>query len=253
MSPARLTPILCFTAALVALLAPALPASAGAFNVKPIRVFLSRDTGSTVITIENEDQKVLRLQVRAYAWSNDSRGQPVLTPSDDLIVFPTLVDINPMEHRSIRIGFSGAAAAKELTYRIALDEMPSLESQLGKSRSPGLEVRTRITVPVFFTPLIATARAQIDDLSVNRGVVRGTFSNDGNVHATVSTVEIVGRDASGAKIFDKQINGWYVLAGQSWQFQTALGRACSKVKTLSVTVQSDFGRFSRTAGASDCK
>jgi fimbrial chaperone protein len=232
-----------------------MPAYAGAFNVKPIRVFLSKDTGSTVLTIENQDQKVLRLQVRAYAWSNDRHGQPVLTPSDDLIVFPTLVDINPLEHRSIRIGFSGNAAAKELTYRIALDEMPSLESQLSKSRSPGLEVRTRITVPVFFTPLITTPKAQIDDLAVSKGVVHGSFSNQGNIHATVSSVEIVGRDAGGAKLFDKQITGWYVLAGQDWDFQTNLGRSCSKLKSVSVIVQSDFGHFSRTADASpaDCR
>jgi fimbrial chaperone protein len=232
------------------LLSSALPASAGAFNVKPIRIFLSKDTDSTVLTIENQDQKVLRLQVHAYAWTNDRRGEPILTPSEDLIVFPTLLDINPMEHRSIRIGFSGAAGAKELTYRIALDEMPSLESQLSKSKQPGLEVRTRVTVPVFFTPLITTPKAQIDELSMNRGIVRASFSNEGNLHATVSSADIVGRDASGAKVFEKRINGWYVLAGQQWQFEANLGHGCSRVKAVSVTVDSDFGRVSKTADTS---
>jgi fimbrial chaperone protein len=222
--------VLSFAALAATMLSSALPASAGAFNVKPIRVFLSKDTDSTVLTIENQDQRVLRLQVRAFAWSNDRQGQPVLTPSDDLIVFPTLVDINPMEHRSIRIGFSGTAAAKELTYRIALDEMPSLESQLSRSKQPGLEVRTRITVPVFFSPLISTTKAQIDDLSLNKGVVRVSFSNQGNVHATVSKAEIIGRDSSGSTVFEKSINGWYVLAGQDWDFQASTGHSCGKIK-----------------------
>ena len=255
MFSARPKLILTFSAIVATLALCPATAHAGAFNVKPIRVFLSKDTGSTVLTIENQDQKVLRLQVRAYAWSNDRNGQPILTPSDDLIVFPTLVDINPLDHRSIRIGFSGNAAASELTYRIALDEMPSLESQLAKSRTPGLEVRTRITVPVFFTPLISTPKAEINELAVSKGVVRGSFSNEGNVHATVSTVDITGRDVGGTKIFDKQITGWYVLAGQVWDFQTGLGHSCSKLKTVSVTVESDFGRFSRTTGASpaDCR
>jgi fimbrial chaperone protein len=232
-----------------------LPAYAGAFNVKPIRVFLSKDNGSTVVTIENEDQNVLRLQVRAYAWTNDGRGQPVLTPTDDLIVFPTLVDINPMERRSIRIGFSGTAAAKELTYRIALDEMPSIESQLSKTRAPGLQVRTRVTVPVFFTPLIADAKPELNGIALNRGTLHGQITNDGNVHATVSTVNVVGRDAAGAKVFEKQINGWYVLAGQDWHFQANLGRACARTKTLSITVQSDAGRLQRTVDTSqaDCR
>jgi len=232
-----------------------LPAYAGAFNVKPIRVFLSKDGTSTVVTIENQDQNVLRLQVRAYAWTNDRQGKPVLAPTDDLIVFPALVDINPMERRSIRIGFSGNAAAKELTYRVALDEMPSIESQLSKSNAPGLQVRTRVTIPVFFAPLIASPKAQIAYADLQHGSVQGRISNDGNAHATVSTVELVGRDAHGAKVFEKTINGWYVLAGQSWDFSTGVGRACSKIRTLSVSVQSDVGRLQHTTTTSpaDCR
>lgn len=232
------------------LLSSSQPARAGAFNVKPIRVFLSKDGSSTVVTIENQDRNVLRLQVRAYAWTNDTHGQPVLVPTDDLVVFPTLLDINPMEHRSIRVGFSGPAAAKELTYRIALDEMPSIESQLSKTRAPGLQVRTRVTIPVFFTPLVSSPKAQIQALAVARGTLQGRIANDGNVHATVSSVDVTGRDAHGAKIFQKQINGWYVLAGEAWDFQAALGRSCAKVKTLSVTVQSDVGRFDQTLDVS---
>jgi fimbrial chaperone protein len=248
--------ILSFLAIAVSmLLSSALPAAAGAFNVKPIRVFLSKDGTSTVVTIENQDRNVLRLQVRAYAWTNDVHGQPVLVPTDDLLVLPTLVDINPMEHRSIRVGFSGPASAKELTYRIALDEMPSIESQLSKARAPGLQVRTRVTIPVFFTPLISSPKAEIEALGIDRGTLQGRVTNDGNVHATVSTVEVTGRDARGAKVFEKQINGWYVLPGEAWDFQAALGHSCAKVKTLSVTVQSDAGRFDRTLDVSpaSCK
>lgn len=231
------------------------PASAGAFNVKPIKVFLNKDNGSTVLTIENQASAVLRLQIRAFAWTNDRHGQPVLTPSDDVIVFPTLVNIMPMERRSIRIGFSGKPAAKEQTYRIALDELPSLESQLGRSKQPGLEVRTRITVPIFFTPPSPTAKGEIDDVTLRRGAVEATFANLGNIHATVSDAEIVGRDAGGSKIFDKHINGWYVLAGDNWQIQAALGNACGRVKTVVVNVDSDFGHFTRSTEvpASGCK
>jgi fimbrial chaperone protein len=255
MSPAKLKLFATLALAAATLLSSALPASAGAFNVKPIRVFLSKDGGSTVVTIENQDQNPLRLQVRAYAWTNDSHGQPVLVPTDDLVVFPTLVDINPMEHRSIRIGYSGSAGAKELTYRVALDEMPSIESQLNKSHAPGLQVRTRVTIPVFFTPLVSTPKAQLASVNLDHGTLHGRVSNDGNIHATVSTVDIAARDASGAKVFEKQISGWYVLAGEDWDFQTNLGRACGKAKTISVTVQSDIGRFERTLDTSkaDCR
>ncbi|HET7813892.1 MAG TPA: fimbria/pilus periplasmic chaperone [Candidatus Baltobacteraceae bacterium] len=249
MSSAQLKGIAAITLAALTVCASCIPAVAGAFNVKPIRVFLSKDGSSTVVTIENQDQNVLRLQVRAYAWTNDSHGQPVLAPTDDLIVFPTLVDVNPMEHRSIRIGYNGAPGTKELTYRIALDEMPSLESQISKYHAPGLQVRTRVTIPVFFTPMVANPDAKVSDVTVSHSTVRGKVVNNGNVHATVSNIEISGRDAGGGKVFDKQINGWYVLAGETWNFEANLGRACAKVRTIDVTMQSDVGRVQRTLEA----
>lgn len=251
-SPIKLLALLGFGAAV---LAQSLPASAGQFNVKPIRVFLNKETGSTILTVENEASQPLRLQVRGYAWRNDKHGQPLLTPTDDLVVFPTLVTIAPMERRSIRVGFSGNAAAQELTYRIALDELPSLESQLAAHKQPGLEVRTRITVPVFFTPLISTGKAEIDTVSVNRTGIDADFRNLGNVHATVSEAQIVGRDASGAKLFERRVNGWYVLPGEDWLVHADVPHACSRLKTVQVIIESDIGRFQRSvdASAEGCK
>lgn len=243
------TRTLALALAFATFLGTGLPAAAAQFNVKPIRVFLSKDTGSTVLTIENQAPNVLRLQIRAYAWSNDPHGQPLLVPTDDLIVFPTLVNINPMEHRSIRIGFSGTATAQELTYRVALDELPSLESQISPQKQSGLQVRTRITVPVFLTPLVSTEKAQLEDPVLRAGAISANFRNVGNVHTTVSNAEIIGRDASGAQVFSKKVNGWYVLAGQSWQIAANLSGQCARVKTISITVQSDAGKFSRSAPA----
>lgn len=250
----RSTTISALALAIVTLFSTALPAAAAQFNVKPIRVFLSKDAGSTVLTIENQAPNVLRLQIRPYAWSNDAHGQPLLVPTDDLVVFPTLVNVNPMEHRSIRIGFSGTAAPQELTYRIALDELPSLESQISAQKQSGLQVRTRITVPVFLTPPMSTEKVLLDDPVLRRGAVSADFRNVGNVHTTVSSAEIVGKDAGGTQIFDKKINGWYVLAGESWHIAAALSGECSRVKTISVTVQSDAGKFSRSIpAAGGCK
>lgn len=222
------------------------PASAAQFNVKPIRMYLSKDATSTVLTVENQAPEVLRLQIRAYAWTNDSHGQPVLAPSDDLIVFPTLVDVNPMERRSIRIGFGGTPAGKELSYRIALDELPSLESQISRRKQAGLVVRTRITVPVFFSPLVAASKAEVAAPTLRRGIASATFSNLGNVHTIVSGADVIGRDARGMQIFDKHVNGWYVLAGQSWNISTNVPD-CGRIRSLSITVESDAGRFTRSS------
>src|SRR5690349_13360148 len=58
MQSAHLKLLTGFAASAAIVLSTWLPASAGAFNVKPIRVFLSKDGTSTVVTIENQDQNV---------------------------------------------------------------------------------------------------------------------------------------------------------------------------------------------------
>src|SRR5690242_18679451 len=87
-------------AGVLAFAVSALPASAGQFDVKPIRITLSKGATSDTLTIENQASTPLRLQIGGYAWSSDPLGGVRLSPTEDLIVFPTLVTILPMEHRN---------------------------------------------------------------------------------------------------------------------------------------------------------
>lgn len=231
----------------------AVPASAGQFDVKPIRITLSKGAMSDTLTIENQASTPLRLQIGGYVWTSDANGGVRLSATDDLIVFPTLVTILPMEHRNIRIGFAGSPAEREQTYRITLDEMPSLESQLNPQQRQGLTVRTRVTVPVFFAPADPVEKADISDLRISRGTVHATFRNSGNVHTIVQEVGIIARDGAGRKVFAQQINGWYVLAGQSRDFVSTVPRAeCAKVRTIAVALSSDDGNFTRSATVDGC-
>jgi fimbrial chaperone protein len=245
-SPKRLLQVLLV---LLGIVFSTAPACAGVFNVKPIRLFMSKDASSVILTIHNEDSAPLRIQVGGASWNNNRDGQPQLKPTDDLIVFPTLITMNPFEERIIRIGFSGTPPSNtELTYRITIDELPSLESQIGGAHNVGLQVRTRITVPVFFEPDNTFKKAGITALSVHRGIADATFTNEGNFHVVVGDVDIAGRDEAGNRVFSKTVQGWYVLAGEARDFQAAIPRGrCTSVKSVSVTVHTDVGAFTRTA------
>jgi fimbrial chaperone protein len=240
-------------AAALAFALGALPAAAGQFDVKPIRITLAKDALSDTLTIENQASTPLRLQIGAYSWDSDANGNIRLTPTNDLIVFPTLLTIMPMEHRNIRIGYSGSPGARERTYRITLDELPSLESQLGPQQRQGIVVRTRVTVPIFFAPDTAVQKAQIGDVRVSRGTVHVLFQNTGNVHTIVQDVGIVARDASGRKLYTGAVRGWYVLAGQDRDFVTSIPHsACGRVRTIAVALSSDAGNFTRTQTVDGC-
>ncbi len=229
------------------------PVSAGQFDVKPIRITLTSDAVSDTLTIENQANMPLRLQIGGYAWTSDATGNVRLAPTDDLIVFPTLVTINPMEHRNIRIGFSGTPSQREKTYRITLDELPSLESQLGAQQSQGLVVRTRVTVPVFYEPQNPVQKAELADVRVSRGTVHAVFANTGNVHTIVREVGIIARDGAGHKVYENDIKGWYVLAGQNRDFVATIPRnRCANVREVSVALASDAGNFTRNATVTGC-
>lgn len=246
MNAARLSALFLALASAATVIAP-VTASAGEFDVKPIRIFLSKDATSGILTVQNEANVPLRLQIAGVTWKNGEDGQPRLGETDDLIVFPTLVTIMPLEQRNIRVGFRGSPQGSEQAYRISLDELPSLESQLDRSKSSGLQVRTRITVPVFFAPASERRDAQISQLALRRGSIHAVFGNTGNVHAIVDSARVVAKDAAGAKIFDESVKGWYVLAGETRDFQVRPSRSvCARIKTLSVTVRSDAGTYSRS-------
>jgi len=250
MNASRFSAILLSLAMAAPVIAP-VTARAGEFDVKPIRIFLSKDATSGILTVQNEANAPLRLQIAGVTWKDGDDGQPRLGDTDDLIVFPALVTIMPLEQRNIRIGFRGSAQGNEQAYRIRIDELPSLESQLDRAKGSGLQVRTRITVPVFFAPPVERRDAQIAELALRRGSIHAVFGNTGNVHAIVDNARIVARDSAGAKVVDESLKGWYVLAGETRDFQLRTPRGqCAKIKTLSVTVRSDIGTYSRSQAVS---
>ena len=251
MFSARLKTIVSALACALFMAGTAIPASAGVFNVKPIRLYLSKDSTSAILTLQNQDTVPLRLQITGLTWSNDRNGQPVLKPTDDLIVFPVLITLNALETRNIRVGFAGAPAAdREGAYRIMLDELPSLESQLARAHAPGVQVRTRITVPIFFTPANIVQKLQIDRAGIRKGFAEVTLTNAGNVHAIAQTAKFTGESSAGTKLFSTSVSGWYVLAGESREFRVPIPKSqCARLKTVTVTVSTDAGIFTRNVVA----
>ena len=121
--------------ALTLLCGLAVPASAGEFGVQPIKVYLSKDTTSVLLSVENEGDSDLRAQISGFAWGESANGKMELTPTDDLIFFPTLITMGPHETRSIRVGLATApATTAEKTYRVFVEELPSLQSQLAPAK-----------------------------------------------------------------------------------------------------------------------
>ncbi len=229
-SPLRATAL-----ALVLLALPA-AARAGDWRVSPIRLDLGRAAKTGVITVRNEADEPLRLQVNAHEWTQDAEGKDAYAESGDLVYYPKILLLGAMEDRILRVGIRVPAAAREKAYRLFVEEIP------GPRKSPGASVAiaVRFGVPVFVAPLKAEPKPELAPVAMDNGTVSARVRNAGNAHFVIRAVTVTAKNARGEAVFSKDIKGWYLLAGASRTYTAAIpAAACPGVASVDVEVRTD--------------
>lgn len=197
----------------LALLHPGL-AGAAEWNVDPVRVELSHEQQTAAIIIRNESDQPSSLQIHAVAWSQVN-GMDVYTPTRELLVSPPVVTIAPKSDQVIRVALRRQAdPAKELSYRINLQELPAQPAP----EFSGVHVALRIGLPVFVQPLKGEAKpamawsvVQLANNTLKVGVI-----NQGNAHVQISDFALFNPGSDQPITAEAGSN--YVLAGQSQQW-----------------------------------
>jgi len=205
---------------LVALCAAAAP-SLAAMSLAPVLVELGAGKNSELIAVTNDGDAPLRLQVEVSAWRQLPDGATDLQPTQDVLVFPPLLTIVAHETRQLRVGTVAQAGASEKSYRLSVQELPA---ENGAAPS-GITMLTKISIPVFIEPPQATTDGRIDAQTRADGSLGIRIVNTGTRRFVLSEVEAVGRDGSGATLFDSKATGWYVLAGGERDYSLALSAA----------------------------
>jgi fimbrial chaperone protein len=201
-------------AGLAALLALS-PALAGTFTISPLRVDFADATGMAVLTVRNEDGKPVVVQTQGLAWSQEG-GQDALTPSRDLLVSPAVFTLPAGGSQLVRVALRrDVDPARELTYRLLLQEVP----QVASPDFNGLQIVLRLSVPVFVEPR-APATPQVAWIATRDGDGKLSLSarNDGTAHARIHRFSVKTADGA-ATVFD-QPELAYLLPGSSrhWTF-----------------------------------
>jgi P pilus assembly chaperone PapD len=65
------------------------PADAAQFDVTPVEAILSVHNRSQLLTIQNNSSETMRLQLSAFGWRDGANGEPVLSPTDEIIFSPS--------------------------------------------------------------------------------------------------------------------------------------------------------------------
>jgi fimbrial chaperone protein len=207
-------------------------AAAATFTVDPTQIFLSGRTGSVLLTLRNESDETLQFQLSAFEWAQSPSGEMQLEPTEDVVFFPTLLTLKPKETRRVRVGSATAQDAREKTYRIFVEELPPTTNA-----GAGVRVLTKMGIPIFVRPVKEVATARLNDLRQQDGTLRFTLTNAGTVHIVPQSIKVRGLAGSNTA-FDRELEGWYVLAGGRREFELAFPKnACAQVTSIVVDIQ----------------
>ncbi len=235
--------------ATAALFSLSLPAAAASFTVTPIQVFLGPRTTSALLTVENKSTETLRFQVSASSWSQSPKGEIELAPTEDVVFFPALLSLEPGKERKIRVGVARPATDTERTYRIFVEELPPTEKPILSGNRSEVRVLTRMGIPIFVRPAKMTRGGAVENLKLQRGELRFHVRNSGNMAFSLLSVRIVGTGDEGVTTFEKQAEGWYVLAGGVREYEIPIPPAdCARTKTLAIEARTEQETFKASLG-----
>jgi fimbrial chaperone protein len=212
-------------------------ASAATFTVDPTQIFIGRN-GSVLLTLRNESTETLQFQLSVFEWAQSPAGQMQLEPTEDIVFFPTLLTLKPMETRRVRVGSVTPQDVREKTYRIFVEELPPA-NPVGN----GIRVLTKMGIPIFVRPVKEVATATLTDLRQQDGALRFTLTNAGTVHVVPQSIKVRGLTGSNTA-FNRDLEGWYVLAGGRREFEMAFPKdACAQVTSIVVDIQFASGKL----------
>lgn len=209
-------------------------ALAGSLSVAPLRIFLDARTKLAQLTVINQAEEKVTVQVKGVAWSIDAEGKERYQPTKEILYFPRIFTLEPKGQQLIRIGYRGATSiAREKTYRLFVEELP-VATPGGET---ALKFAIRFGVPIFVQPSDDVKSWKIENMTLVDGQARVEVSNAGSRHVSVRTIVATGLSESGEELFSQQARGWYVLAGNTTPFFVPLPNGqCLRTRELRVKV-----------------
>lgn len=195
---------------LALLLAGAGAASAGSFQVNPVRATLSASLPVSSLIVRNTGAEPAVVQLEVVSWSQQ-KGKDIYAPTRDILATPPIFTVPAGGSQVVRVGLRRATdPQRELTYRLFLQEVPPPP----KPNFQGLRVALRIGVPVFVLPAVAAKpvlRWQV--ARTPEGALKLSLANSGNAHIQIGNFKL-GLPGSAQPLKTRQVAA-YVLPGQS--------------------------------------
>lgn len=187
---------------------------AGTFSVSPVRIYMLPRDRAVAITLTNEGSTPIALQADIHTWVQQADGTDELTLTEDMILSPPIIKLQPNARQVVRLALlKPADASRQLTYRLVVREVP--EAVLPAGDAIQVPISLVLSMPVFITPPPAKSEiaCQLVTLPV-AGASTGNgpsinCSNSGSAYAQIREAKVQRGEASLATYE----GGMYVLPG----------------------------------------
>jgi len=226
-------------------------AIAADFQVQPMSLDLSGHVKSGVFSVINNGSDKIDFQVSIQEWNQDEKGKDVYADTKEIVFFPKVMTVEPNSQRAIRIGLKAPPSAKEKTYRLFVQEIPTpkkiTDEDIKKNIKAGVTIAFRFSMPIFVNPLKPQESYVLDKIEMSKGAVKAIVKNTGNVHVKLRAVKFSGKAADGKELFSKEVAGWYILNGLSLPYQADVPKdICGKLAKIDVSAQTENGKADGT-------
>jgi fimbrial chaperone protein len=226
-------------------------AIAADFQVQPTTLDLGARIKSGVFSVINNGNEKNDFQISVKEWNQDEKGKDVYADTKEIVFFPTIMSVEPNSQRAIRIGLKTPPSAKEKTYRLFVQEIPTPKKtqnvDVNKKVKAGVTIAFRFSIPIFVKPLKPQESYVIDKIEMSKGTVKAIVKNTGNVHIKLRAVNFSGKAADGKELFSKEVAGWYILNGLVLSYEADIPKdICGKLAIIDVNAQTESGKIDGT-------
>lgn len=213
-----------------------LMATAGAFTIAPVRVELGPAKRTEALTVRNEADHPVLIQVETHAWSQVG-GEDRLEATTDALATPPVFTLPAGGQQIVRVALRRAVAPdRELQYRLVLQEVPP-DAPVDATE---LRMALRISLPIFVSPPGAAAPV-LHWQAMREGDDRLMLAaeNTGNAHAQIVDFQLSGVGRPGQRI--EGMESRYVLPGSRVQWSLRPSGGVSDATELNLRGNSDRG------------
>ena len=179
---------------------------AGVFSVSPVRIYMTPRDRAVAVTLTNEGDTPAVLQADINSWIQRSDGTDELVLTDDLILSPPIIKLEPKGRQVVRLALLRPAdASRQLTYRLIIREVP--EATVGKGNAIEVPIALALSMPVFITPPAAKRNISCMLQRKDAQIAEAVCANSGAAYAQVRSASL----KRGEQVLGSFEGGIYIL------------------------------------------